>query len=169
MNKIFILAFILFGVQACKNNETKFTKSYTDSTIHLRIAFPNNWQFDSSTYKILEDIAGDKDLFQESIVMGAEPLDSLISLKEYATSIKTTYKILDSNFKESNFLATKVNNLDAYELLFTTSKNNLNYKNQTLIFKQKGLGYFIQFNALDSTFAAHQATFNAIKNQISTF
>jgi hypothetical protein len=168
--KVVVLIVLIYS---CNNNNQNNTSdlpnSYTDSTIRLSVQYPANWSFDSASFRILEKKINDKDMFQESIVVGAELMSPSISLKDYAQSFITSYKILDTNCRILSNKSIIINNDSAFQVDFTTIQNQLRYSNQAVIFRKDTIGYFIQFNALDSSIASHLSIYNKIKNQIKTF
>jgi hypothetical protein len=160
-----LLLLVLVATISCGNSQksnTLLSKTFNDSSARVMLQYPNTWVYDSSLAKFKEDLEGEGDVFQESITMGAEIIPPGFPLKEYSECFCMKYKLLDSNFKIEKDEVVNINNTKAHKIIFSTQNNDLQYKNQLLIAIKDSFGYFVQCNALQTSFDKHQPLFNDI-------
>ena len=164
MFKLLIAIGIGIAAFSCKNSREKLPKEFADVNTHFSICYPANWNFDSTNYSIREELENSADAFQEKIVLGYEKLPTKLDAKTYATSVATTYKLLDSQFKQIALHPYIQKDFEAYELQFSTLQNNMQYESAAYILIKDSFAFTIQCNATDETFDAHHAVFNEIIN-----
>jgi hypothetical protein len=166
-----ILGCIVSLFFSCQNKKTdlKLTQDFTDSSARIQFKYPENWSFDSSMAKFKEDIYNEKDLFQENITIGAEIIPAGFPLSQYAQGFCTRYKLLDSNYKQLTQEDKKLNNLNAKKIVFTTKYGDNNYKSALYITIKDSFAYFLQCNAVDTSFVTHENTFDQIINTLKPF
>jgi hypothetical protein len=163
-NKLLIAIGISIAAFSCKNSTEKLPNEFADATIHFIIRYPANWKFDSTNYSMREELAGGGDDFQEKIVLGYEKMPAKLDAKTYATSVATTYKLLDSQFKQIALHPYIQKDFEAYELQFSTLQNNMQYESSAYILIKDSFAFTIQCNATDKTFEAHHPIFKEIIN-----
>ncbi len=162
--KLLIAIGISIAAFSCKNSTEKLPNEFADATTHFSIRYPANWKFDSTNYAMREQLENGADTFQEKIVLGYEKLPAKLDAKTYATSMATTYKLLDTQFKQIALQPFVQKDFDAYELQFTTLQDNMQYKSAAYILIKDSFAFTIQCNATDKTFDAHHPTFIEIIN-----
>ena len=163
-NKLLIAIGISIAAFACKNSIEKLPNEFANANTHFSIRYPANWKFDSTNYSMREELASGGDDFQEKIVLGYEKLPAKLDAKTYAISMATTYKLLDSQFKQLAMQPFVQKDFDAYELQFTTLQNNMQYKSAAYVLIKDSFAFTIQCNATDKTFEAHHPIFKEIIN-----
>lgn len=160
------------GVISCKNSDSKkipLTNTFTDSAAKIQMKYPASWTFDSSLAKIIEDLTHPQDVFQENITLGAEIVPPGIPLDDFAKSFCLRYKLLDSNYKQLSYENSDLNGLKSKKVVFTTQYGDLHYKSMVQVTLKDSFGYFLQANALDTSYTSHENIFNAILNSFQSF
>jgi PsbP-like protein len=162
-----ILFICMSTMLACKNNsKIMLEKSFVDSVKNFSIQYPASWQFDSSRFVLQETVLNNADVFQESISLGLEQNFTHQKAAIFIDASQTQMKLVDSNFKNISTQSIKINNLDAAKAVYTTKQNEVLYKNTLYAVAIDTTIFYIQCNAVDTSFESHQAIFNQIINTI---
>jgi hypothetical protein len=176
--KYFILTmWLLVAFVSCKNEVSQVapsaanalmpcTKSFSDSAQNFNIHFPENWNFDKAHFAIVEDRTYGTDIFSENIEMGLEGNSNKQVALSFLNASQAAFKQADSNFKNLNTTAIKINNLDAAKATITTIQNKIAYKKDMYAVAIDDKIFYMFCNALDSTYNDHQAIFTQIINTI---
>ncbi len=150
---------------ACKTEAPM--KEFVSKQAQFAIKYPTGWSFDTSRYAIVQDLQGNNDVFQETVVLGTEQLPLVTSMENYAKSFVSTMKILDSNYTELENKKVKVGDLDAVQIVFNTIQNNQKYKNALMLVVRDSTAFIIQGNALNESYDACKSDFEKIFKSVN--
>jgi hypothetical protein len=156
---------LILCIASC-NTGMKPVKEFYSEQAKFKIQYPANWRFDSTRYAIVQDISGITDSFQESVVLGSEPMPLGISIENFAKSFSTSMKLLDSNYLEVKTESLKIDTTKAVKITFQTIQNQQAYKSMAILYIHDSTAFTIQANALQSSFKEAEADFESIFKSI---
>jgi PsbP-like protein len=148
------------------NSSTKVTNNeYIDNKSGMKMAFPKNWNFDTTEFVLREELENANDDYQERIVIGYEIFPTKIRAEEFAKANATQFALLDSSIKIISSAKLAVKNVEAFKTIME-KEDQTNQKIISYVVIKDSFHYTLQAITDKASFVKHEPIFDSIISSI---
>jgi len=163
MKKVLIVA--LFVLIVCVSADS--VQAYTSSKHNFSVDPPSGWAVDDTiTFAVVVFYGPIEEGFQVNVNIQIESLPTSMTVKQYADAAKEILQTALSNFTLVSEGSRVINNVDAYELVFTFRQAAINVKEKQVYLVRNKKAYIVTYAALPTTY---QKYLTAFESSVETF
>jgi len=163
MKKVLIVA--LFVLIVCLSADS--VQAYTSSKYNFSVDPPSGWTVDDTiTFAAVVFYGPTEEGFRVNVNVQVESLPASMTAEQYADTAKETLSTFFYNFTLVSEGSRVINNVDAYELVFTFTQATVNVKEKQVYLVRNKKAYIVTYAALPTTYQKYLTTF---ESSVETF
>jgi hypothetical protein len=138
--------------------------AYTNTSYNFSVEPPNGWTVEEPTYAVVAFVGPTDEGFQVNVNVQVEATN--LSLADYVSAGKTNLETYEDFTLLTEGARNRINNIDAYEVVFTFTYNGMALKDKQVYLVTGGNAFVVTYSALPTTYETYLPYF---ETSVQTF